>query len=86
MARFPASAAACVAVIALLAAGPAPAQDSPPLTVGAIYVGSVNDYGYNRAMKAGLDQMRQNIPGLKLIEAENIPETAESERIMEGMI
>jgi len=85
MARFPASAAACVAVAALLAAGPAPAQDSP-LTVGAVYVGSVNDYGYNRAMKDGLDQMRQNIPGLKLIEAENIPETAESERIMEGMI
>ena len=85
MARFPASAAACVAVTALLAAGPAPAQDSP-LTVGAVYVGSINDYGYNRAMKDGLDHMRQNIPGLKLIEAENIPETAESERIMEGMI
>ena len=85
MARFPASTAACVAVAALLAAGPAPAQDSP-LTVGAVYVGSVNDYGYNRAMKDGLDQMRQNIPGLRLIEAENIPETAESERIMEGMI
>ena len=72
MARFPASTAACVAVAALLAAGPAPAQDSP-LTVGAVYVGSVNDYGYNRAMKDGLDHMRQNIPGLKLIEAENIP-------------
>ena len=38
MARFPASAAAWVAVVALLAAGPAPAQDSP-LTVGAVYVG-----------------------------------------------
>ena len=25
-----------------------PAQDKPPLIVGAIYVGSVNDYGYNR--------------------------------------
>jgi hypothetical protein len=29
-------------------------QDKPPLIVGAIYVGSVNDYGYNRAMKDGL--------------------------------
>src|ERR1700724_828247 len=78
--------AACAALRAVFAAGPAAAQDKPSLTVGAVYVGSVNDYGYNRAMKDGLDQMRQNIPGLRLIEAENVPETAESERIMEGMV
>src|SRR5580700_10795951 len=75
------------AFAALLFAAPAPAAaQQPSLTVGAIYVGSVNDYGYNRSMKDGLDEMRKNIPGLKLIEAENVPETAESERIMEGMI
>ena len=73
-------------LLALLAAGPVPAQDKPPLIVGAIYVGSVNDCGYNRSMKDGLEEMRKNIPGLKLIEAENVPETAESERVMEGMI
>src|SRR3984885_15975852 len=73
------------AALALFAMGPAAAEDAP-LTVGAIYVGSVNDYGYNRAMKDGLEAMKKNIPGLKLIEAENVPETAESERIMEGMI
>src|ERR1700724_1189869 len=78
--------AACAALRAVFAAGPAAAQDKPSLTVGAVYVGSVNDYGYNRAMKDGLDQMRQNIPGLRLIEAENVPESAESERVMEGMI
>jgi len=75
-----------VMLLALLAAGPVAAQDKPPLTVGAIYVGSVNDYGYNRSMKDGLEEMKKNIPGLKLIEAENVPETAESERVMEGMI
>ncbi len=37
-------------------------------------------------MKDGLEEMKKNIPGLKLIEAENVPETAESERVMEGMI
>jgi basic membrane protein A and related proteins len=73
-------------LLALLTAGPVAAQDKPPLTVGAIYVGSVNDYGYNRSMKDGLEEMKKNIPGLKLIEAENVPETAESERVMEGMI
>jgi simple sugar transport system substrate-binding protein/basic membrane protein A len=72
--------------LALFSAGPAAAQDKPPLIVGAIYVGSVNDYGYNRSMKDGLEEMKRDIPGLKLIEAENVPETAESERIMEGMV
>ena len=79
-------AAACAALLAMFAAGPVAAQDKPSLTVGAIYVGSVNDYGYNRSMKDGLDEMKRNIPGLKLIEAENVPESAESERVMEGMI
>jgi len=80
------AAAAGAMLLAVLAAGPVPAQDKPPLIVGAIYVGSVNDYGYNRSMKDGLEDMKKNIPGLKLIEAENVPETAESERVMEGMI
>src|SRR5271167_371824 len=76
---------ACATLAGLFAAGQSRAEDTP-LTVGAIYVGSVNDYGYNRAMKDGLEEMKKNIPGLKLIVAENVPETAESERIMEGMI
>src|SRR6202034_920399 len=80
------AAAACAALLAVFAAGPVAAQDKPSLTVGAIYVGSVNDYGYNRSMKDGLEEMKRNIPGLKLIEAENVPESAESERVMEGMI
>lgn len=79
-------AATLAALAAWLAAAPLSAQQKPPLTVGAIFVGSVNDYGYNRSMKDGLDEMRGAIPGLKLLEAENVPETAESQRVMEGMI
>jgi len=86
MTRISALAVALAAAAAAFATGPISAQQKPPLTVGAIFVGSVNDYGYNRSMKDGLDEMKRNIPGLKLIEAENVPETAESERIMEGMI
>ena len=71
---------------AALAVAPAFAEEAPQLIVGAIYVGSVNDYGYNRSMKDGLEEMKRNIPGLKLIEAENVPESAESERVMENMI
>jgi basic membrane protein A and related proteins len=79
--------AACSAALAAWMSGsPAAAQSKPALIVGAIYVGSVNDYGYNRTMKDGLTQMQRNIPGTRLIEVENVPETAESERIMEAMI
>ncbi len=63
-----------------------PAQAATALTVGAIYVGNVNDYGYNQSMHEGLEAMKAAIPGVTLLEAENVPETAESERVMEGMI
>jgi basic membrane protein A and related proteins len=72
------------ACLSLLAAAPAYAANA--LTVGAIYVGSVNDYGYNRSMHDGLATMKDAIPGVVLLEAENVPESAEAERVMEGMI
>ena len=65
----------------------APVQADPPkLVIGAIYVGSVNDYGYNRSFHDALLQVKQNLPGVTLIEAENVPESPAAERIMEGMI
>jgi basic membrane protein A len=75
-----------LAAAALLLPASARAQDKPVLIVGAIYVGTTNDFGYNRSMKDGLEAMKAGIPGLKLIEAESVPESAESERIMETMI
>ncbi len=72
------------ACLLLLAALPAAAASG--LTVGAIYVGSVNDYGYNRAMHDGLMAMKDAVPGLVVLEAENVPESAEAARVMEGMI
>jgi basic membrane lipoprotein Med (substrate-binding protein (PBP1-ABC) superfamily) len=63
-----------------------PAAAADTLTVGAIYVGTTNDYGYNRAMHDGLTAMKAAVPGITLLEAENVPETAESQRVMEGMI
>jgi basic membrane protein A and related proteins len=68
----------------LLAALPAAAAAA--LKVGAIYVGSINDYGYNRSMHDGLTAIKKAIPEVTLLEAENVPETAEAERVMEGMI
>jgi basic membrane lipoprotein Med (substrate-binding protein (PBP1-ABC) superfamily) len=60
--------------------------DTPVLVIGAVYVGSVNDYGYNRSFHDALAQVAKDLPGVKLLEAENVPESAEVERIMEGMI
>jgi basic membrane lipoprotein Med (substrate-binding protein (PBP1-ABC) superfamily) len=66
--------------------GRALADEKPRLVIGAIYVGNVNDYGYNRSFHDALTQVAREIPGVKLLEAENVPESAEAERIMEGMI
>jgi basic membrane lipoprotein Med (substrate-binding protein (PBP1-ABC) superfamily) len=64
----------------------ASAADAPQLVIGAIYVGNVSDYGYNRSFHDALVQVAKEVPGVKLLEAENVPESAEAERVMEGMI
>jgi len=55
-----------------LAARPAWA-DTPRLVIGAVYVGGVNDYGYNRSFHDALTQVARDVPGVKLLEAENVP-------------
>src|SRR5258708_33001113 len=74
-----------VGVAAGLFLTPAQAQTST-LVVGALHVGSVNDNGYNQAMHEGLLNMQANLPGVKCIEAEQVPESADSERGMETKI
>jgi basic membrane protein A len=69
----------------LLLVGVVPAR-AAGLVVGAIYVGSISDYGYNQSMHEGLVAMKEAIPDTTLLEAENVPETAEASRVMEGMI
>jgi basic membrane lipoprotein Med (substrate-binding protein (PBP1-ABC) superfamily) len=54
--------------------------------VGALHVGSIHDLGYNEAMHEGLVEMQKNISCIKLLEAENVPESADAERVMEDMI
>ena len=80
-----------VSIIAFLFVGcggsPSPSSTtSSKLIVGALHVGSIHDLGYNEAMHDGLVQMVKDVPGVKLIEAENIPESADAERVMENMI
>lgn len=55
-------------------------------TVGYIYVGPEKDYGYNTSMDRGRAYVEKNLPGTKTLRVENVPETAEVEKVMERMI
>ena len=50
---------------------PARAAD---LTIGIIYVGSRDDYGWNQAHAVAAKALK-DVPGVKVVEEENVPET-----------
>ena len=62
------------------------AAPQPKLIVGAIHVGSVDDAGYNQAQHEGLMAMKDAVPGVKLIEAANVPEGPDVTKVMQNMI
>jgi len=76
----------CVSLVALTACGTAPPsqqqeeeeeeeeEEEPILKIGAIYVGSVNDAGYNQALHDSIAEIADNIEGVEIIEAENVAE------------
>lgn len=61
---------------------PALAADA---TVGFIYVGPKDDYGYNQAHAEGAAALKE-IAGIKVVEEENVPETVDVQKTMESMI
>lgn len=54
--------------------------------VGFIFVGARDDFGYNQAAFIGSQAVEEAYPDLKMLRVENVPETAEAERVMEQMI
>ncbi len=56
-----------------------------PITVGVIYVGPRDDYGYNQAQAEAATALKK-MPGIKVVEEENVPETAAVQKTMTGMI
>src|SRR5205814_8806511 len=54
-------------------------------TIGFIYVGSRDDYGYNQAHAQGAAALKK-MPGLKVVEEEKVPETDAVEKTIESMI
>jgi len=62
-----------------------PARAAKPVTVGFVYVGPRNDFGWNQSHWVAAKKIAQ-LDGVKVIEQENVPETIEVEKVMEGMI
>ena len=64
-------------------AGLAAAQAS--ITVGFIYVGPKDDFGYNQAQAEAAAEVKK-LPGIKAVEQENVPETVDVQKTMQAMI
>ena len=55
------------------------------LTIGFIYVGPKDDYGYNQAHAEAAAQLK-SMHGVKIVEEEKVPETDDVEKTMQSMI
>jgi basic membrane protein A and related proteins len=56
-----------------------------PVTVGVIYVGPRDDFGYNQAHAQAAAELKK-LPGVKVVEEENVPETTAVQKTMTGMV
>ena len=55
------------------------------LTVGIVYVGARDDFGWNQAHAVAAEALKL-VPGVKVVEEENVPETDACAKTMESMI
>jgi len=62
-----------------------PALAQAKLTVGVIYVGPRDDYGYNQAQAQAAAALKK-MPGIKVVEQEKVPETTDVQKTMGSMI
>ena len=81
----PASDAAPAGSASAAAAGEAAKPAGSGMTVGFIYVGPKDDYGYNQAHAEGAKSLA-SLPGIKIREEEKVPETVDVQKTMESMI
>jgi basic membrane protein A and related proteins len=56
-----------------------------PLTIGFLYVGPKDDFGWNQAHAEGAAGVAK-LPGVKIVEESNVPETAAAAETMRAMI
>ncbi len=68
-----------------LASLPMAARAADKITVGFIYVGAKDDYGYNQSHAEGAAVVKK-IPGVTVVEEEKVPEAVDVTKTMESMI
>ena len=73
------------AAAALMSFGSRRAFAADKLTIGVIYVGPRNDFGYNQSHAEAAAAIKK-LPGVTVIEEERVPETVAVEKTMEAMI
>ena len=56
------------------------------LTIGFLFVGPKDDFGYNQAAYEGSLAVEEAFPDATILRAENVPETDEAEAVMEDMV
>jgi basic membrane protein A len=77
-----------IAGAAAMAAGSTPLSalaQGKTTTVGIIYVGPRDDYGWNQAHAVAAKALSQ-VPGVKVVEEENVPETTAVRKTLEAMV
>jgi basic membrane protein A and related proteins len=77
--------AAALLTLAPISGALAAAPGTGGKAIGFIYVGPKDDFGYNQAAYQGSLAVKKAYPKLKVLEAENVPETAEATRVLERM-
>lgn len=70
---------------ALSAGGLSRLAHASDLTVGIVYVGPRDDFGWNQAHAVAAAALK-DVPGVTVVEEENVPETVAVEKSMESMI
>ena len=71
--------------VGLLGALALPALAQKPVTVGLIYVGPRDDFGWNQAHAVAAKELRK-VPGVKVVEEENVPENTAVRKTLEAMV
>src|SRR5438477_4989392 len=77
---------AIVAMVSALAGcGASEKGDADQFTVGFIYIGSKQDYGYNQAHALGATAVKK-MAGVKVVEEESVADTVDVQKTMKSMI
>ncbi|MEO5808442.1 BMP family ABC transporter substrate-binding protein, partial [Devosia sp.] len=61
------------------------ARAQSPVIIGAVYVGPRDDFGWNQAHAVAMEILK-TVPGVTVVEEENVPETDAVSKSMESMI